>query len=120
MTAFEIYTKEVTIATAKGDKVLTLRPLSGRFLPKLYSIMGKMDFKDVESENGVKLTDAEKARKFFNQLDEPTVAKLHEICLETLKKSYPQEDATVLDEFVSQHLLALFPAVFEVNLGKEE
>ncbi len=112
---FEIYTKTITITTHKGEVTLLLRPLSGRFLPKLYNIMGKFNFKVDEATSN-----DDKAREFFSKLDESAVLSLHEISLETLKKSYPGEDPIALDEFVSQNLLTLFPAIFEVNLGKAE
>lgn len=105
---FEIYTKEVEIVDKSGNKqVYKLRPLSGRFLPKLYSAMSKFQ--------GIK-----EGEEFdVSVLDEDTVQKLHTICLETFKASYPDQDVKVLDEFVSQNLLKLLEPVIQVNVGEE-
>jgi hypothetical protein len=113
MSMFEIYTKTVTITTPKGPLSLSIRPLSGRFLPKLYSVIGKMsNVADVEDSGN-------NAKEFFNNIDEETVEKAHSICLETMIKSYPAEDKQALDEFVSQNLLTLLPAIIEVNLNQK-
>lgn len=101
---FEIYTKDVTI----GGKTYSLKPLSGRFLPKLYSVMTKFN----EAKEGEEVS--------MNRLDEDTVAKLHELSLETFKKSYPDEDADKLDGWISQNLLLLLEALITVNINSEE
>ena len=100
---FEIYTKEVKV----GELTYKLRPLSGRFLPKLYAIINKfenMDEKDKTSSAAFKL------------LDEDSITKLHELLLETFKKSYPNENVEKLEEFVSQNLLQLFEPLMQVNM----
>jgi len=109
---FEIYTKEVEI---KGEKYL-LRPLCGRFLPKLYSVLKALN----ESKNNQEGTEEEKAAKAFDSLNENTISKLHEIGLETFKKSYPEQDEKILDEFVSQNLLILLEALITVNVGNSD
>jgi hypothetical protein len=101
---FEITTKDVVI---KGE-TYKLRPLTGRFLPKLYSILSKAP-KD-QNEEGV--------MKMF--ADEQVVQNLYDIALETFVKSYPQENQDKLAEFVSQNLLALFQPIIELNLGTEQ
>jgi hypothetical protein len=103
MTQFEIYTKVVTI----GDSEYKIRPLAGRFLPKLYAVFAKV-------EAGRKGSGDD---NFLQALDEQTIMFAHELSLETLKKSYPERDAALLDEFVSQNLWAVFGAVAEVNLN---
>ena len=112
---FEIYTKEVEIKEPNGNVVkYKLRPLSGRFLPKLYSILGKMQVRQKELKG---LSEEEKNIKSFEQLDEDTISKLHSLTFETLKKSYPKENEEVLNEFASQNLLQFLGALIEVNLG---
>jgi len=112
---FEIYTKEVEIKEPSGNVVkYKLRPLNGRFLPKLYSVIGKMQGNQKELEG---LSDEEKNIKSFESLDEDTVNKLHSLVFETLKKSYPKEDEDLLNEFASQNLLQFLGALIEVNLG---
>lgn len=108
MPSFEIYTKKVELTTSKGTETYQLRPLSGRFLPKLFSILQKFDLK-VDQE-----IDAEELLKSF---DEKTVTDLHELILETIKKSYPNEPQEGMDEFVTQNFLQLFPVIIEVNLN---
>ena len=98
---FEIYKEEVDI---KGTKY-ELRPLNGRFLPKLYAIMGK--FNDMKEEEG------------SFPLDEEATAKLHEIAFQTFKKSYPNKSDEELDEFVSQNLLLLIEPLIKVNIGEQ-
>ena len=113
MSMFEIYSKVATIETPKGSLSLNIRPLSGRFLPKLYSALGKLDFSQDET-----IPTAQRMKEFLKSLDEDAVTKLHEICFETLKASYPSEPKEELDLFVSQNLLQLFPIVLEINLGQ--
>lgn len=88
-----------------------LRPLTGRFLPKLFAVLQSFNFKQGEE------IDTSEVMKSF---DEATVQKLHELLLETFKKSYPKEDAEKLDEFVTQNFLQLFPALIEVNLNTKK
>lgn len=101
-TLFEIYTKEVDI---KGKK-LEFRPLSGRYLPKLYAVMSEVEKnKDKDGNIGVQA------------FSEDTMSKLHTLVLETLKKSYPDEEESILDEFASQNLMHLLQPLIEVNVG---
>jgi len=99
---FELYSEEVEITLKNGNKqTLKLVPLSGRFLPKLYSLMDKMQGQEEGKMN----------------LDEETTSKLHFVILETLKSSYPEEDANTLDKFASQNLLQLMEGVIKVNFN---
>lgn len=101
---FEIYSKEIEI----DGLTYKLRPLSGRFLPKLYAIISKFE--------GVKEGE-DNTEAAFKLLDEDSISKLHELMLETFKKSYPKEDPEKLDEFISQNMLKLFGPLMEVNLN---
>lgn len=105
MTQFEIYTKLVKI----NDAEYKVRPLAGRFLPKLYAVFAKIEAG--RKEHG--------EDNFLQALDDQTILFAHELCLETMKKSYPERDPAVLDEFVSQNLWAVFGAVAEVNLNSK-
>ena len=100
---FEIYTKEVEI---KGEKY-KLRPLSGRFLAPLYQIMGAFE----EASKGKK-----EGAEILKAFDKETTDNLHLIALETFKKSYPEENVEVLDEFVSQNLLTLLDTIIQINM----
>jgi len=104
---FEIYKKDVEIS----GKTYSLRPLSGRFLPKLYTVMKQ--FSHINKAE-------EKEDATLEALDEETVSKLHLLALETFKKSYPQEDEANLDEWISQNLLLLLEALITVNLNSED
>jgi len=100
MATFNIYTKDVKI----GDEVYQLRPLTGRFLPQLYDVIGKLA--NDKEEIDVK------------QLNEENITALQTLALETFKKSYPNEDENRLDEFVSQNLMVIVGPLVELNLGK--
>lgn len=102
MTMFDVYTKNITINATEYK----IRPLAGRFLPKLYRVFASI-------ENGKK---AHGEDNFLQALDETTVSFVHELCVETITKSYPDKDPVVIEEFVSQNLWAIFGAIAEVNL----
>lgn len=107
MSIFEIYKKEVKLPLRNGKEItLELRPLSGRFLPKLFSVASKFS------------ADEKDQMKLFE--DEKSISDLHSIVLETLVKSYPTEDRAVLEDFASQNLFKLIEGVIEVNIGKQE
>jgi hypothetical protein len=99
---FDIYTKEVEI---KGEKY-TLRPLSGRFIGKLYSIVGKM------SETG--------KEDLSKQFDEETMANMYDLAYETFKASYPDQDEKTISAFVSQNLMLLIEPIVQVNINQPE
>lgn len=106
MTMFEIYTKAVKI----GDNEYRIRPLSGRFLPKLYRVFSSFEVSRKEhGEDG-----------FLQGLDEQTISFAHELCLETMKASYGDRKEDELDLFVSQNLWELFGAVAEVNMSQKK
>ena len=110
MVSFEIYKKEIEIVDGMGNKAkYMLRPLSGRFMPKLYGVIKK--FETSKSEEGTIDN---------SQIDESAMGDIHFLLLETFKKSYPKEDEEVLDEFCSQNLMKLLEGLIEVNLGKPD
>ena len=102
---FDTYTTEVEL---KGEKY-TLRPLTGRFIGKLYSVVTKLQPKEGEDENDI-----------TNKLDEDTMSKFYDIALETFKASYPKEDEEKIKGFVAQNLIALIEPIVTVNIGKLE
>ena len=95
---FDVYKKTITINKVSYEII----PLSGLYIPKLFSLM-----KTFQGDTS----------NIVEKLDEPTVAVMHELCLETFKQSYPDKPVADLDRFVSQNLVAIFPLVVEVNLG---
>lgn len=105
---FEIYTKEVEIDTLMGKEKIKLRPLNGRHFPKLMSVMTKL-----QSDG------SEDAKSTLLRIDEATSANLHYLILETLKKSYPNEDVEKLDEFTTQNMFALITPIFELNINNK-
>jgi hypothetical protein len=94
---FEIYKKTVQVNGVGYE----IKPLSGKFLPKMFALM-----KTFQGSDDV-----------VSKLDEATVATMHELCLETFKQSYPDKGIDDLDRFVSQNLVAIFPLVVDVNVG---
>ena len=102
---FELYTEEVKLKDPSGkEETYRLRPLTGRYLPKLYSIISKLHNDDGSEDIDV------------SNFDEKTIADMHTIVFETFKRSYPNEDETKLDEFVSQNLMKLVGPVFGLNI----
>ena len=105
---FEIYKKTITLNGTSYE----LRPLSGRFLPKLYRVLSSAKVEERED-----MTDEERGKAFLDSMSAQDIADLHEVVLETFKRSYPNQDKDVLEDFVSQNLMTLFGAVVEVNLN---
>jgi len=103
---FDIKTTEVEI---EGQQY-KLRPLTGRFLPKFYSVLSKFQGVTEETESN----------EILSKLDEPTIEKLHELILETLKATYKDIDDVKLEEFVSQHLITFLPHILSINLPPTE
>lgn len=95
---FDIYIHEVEI---DGEKY-RLKPLSGKYLSKLFNIISSSNIKEGEDID-------------MSSFDESMLLSMHEVCLKTLETSYPQEDKDKLDIFVSQNLMALVEAVFKTN-----
>lgn len=107
---FEVYRKEVEVETQTGMKKYNLLPLSGRFYPKLMSVISKLP----KNENATE-------EDFLNALsDESVTGKLHELIFETLKQSLnvtADHELKELDFFVSQNLFKFIPALIDINLG---
>ena len=98
---FEIYEEKVNIKLKSGkDVTLTLRPLSGAHLAKLFKLSSKMG----ELQEGA-------------MTDEGVITDLHLLVKETLKKSYPEQDEKKLDEFATQNLFALIDGLVKVNMN---
>lgn len=114
MSIFTIYAKTVKITTEAGEKEILMRPLSGRYLPKLYKVMTAF----MDTDDSDVLSDKEKTKQFLEKLDSETLLNIHEMLVETLSKSYPDEKKENIDEFVSKYLFKLFPHLIEVNLSK--
>lgn len=104
---FEIYTKEVEI---NGQKYM-LRPLSGRHIQKFYNVVSKLNIGGSSKES-----EDEAVNKLVDALASGAGEDLHYLALETLKKSYPQEDEEKLDEFVTKNLVNLVSAIVVVNM----
>lgn len=105
---FEVYRKEVEVETMSGTKKYSLLPLSGRYMPKLMSVVAKMQESSKEGSDGM--------------LDEDTTAKLHTLIKETLRVSLnvEEKDLEQLDFFVSQNLFKFMEALVEVNFGDDK
>lgn len=109
MTRFEVYKKTVTV----GNDEYELRPLSGRFLGKFWSVMNNVaPMLDETQEGDVTFN----IQKITEMIDEDTADKLHVLVFETLKASYPNEDEDSLDRFASRHLIEFLPHILELNL----
>jgi len=104
---FDAYTKKVVIDGQEYE----IRPLSGRFFPKLYSVVSAFEKAKKSGSDDSNIIDF---------LDESVLLSVHELCLETFKKSYPSESVDKLDDFVSQNLWEVFGAVTQVNFKNKE
>ena len=102
---FEMFSKEVEIDGVQYK----LRPLSGRFIGKLYSVM-----KDFNVSKNMKEEDA------IDAISGEAMEKLHLLAFETFKKSYPDKNEEELDEWVTQNLMLLIAPIFEINIKSPE
>lgn len=100
---FEVYTKDVTIE----GKTYTVKPLTGKFLPKLYKLIAKLQGISTEGDNVLEV------------LGEESIADLHVIATEMFMRSYPQQSREQVEEFVSQNLIAVLPVVLEVHFNNK-
>jgi len=114
---FEIYTKEVEIKEPSGNLVkYKLRPLSGRFLSRVFDIVKVLSKQDIDKT----LSKEEQAKKSFDAFSEDVVNKLHSVVFETLKASYPKENHEQLDAFTSQNMLYFMDAVISINMPDDK
>jgi len=84
-----------------GEEEITLKPLRVKHLPDLFELMGK--FEGVKEEEIMKKMDKDVARLIGN------------LCIETMRLSYPNEPEEEREAFVMNHLIELFPVVIELN-----
>jgi hypothetical protein len=108
---FEIYTQEVEI---NGQKY-NLKPLPGKYLPTLYSLLGK--FTPKESKEGEEVKEVDTGSELFK--DKEAVAEIYEMVFETLKISYPSEPVDKLALFASQNLLKFLEPLIKINLPQK-
>jgi len=101
-------TQTLKLKRANGEEdTFTIHPLTYKYLPKIFNLLNKLkDLDGLEEDN---------TSKFFEVFDEPTIMSLQELCLATMKISYPEEKEEVLQSFVTSNLFEIFPIVIEVN-----
>ena len=103
---FEVYTKEVKIKVGDKEETYKLRPLTGRYYPKFTSVISHLQ--KVSSEDST---------VDMSKLDPEIFGSIHELCFQTFKKSYPEQKDEVLEEFITQNLFQIIPALIEVNIN---
>lgn len=109
---FDLYIKEFKIIEANGNtSVYKLKPLTGKYLSKLYNTIMKLQ-KNTEGKTEDKLD--------LSVFDTETISTLHELALETMAASYPKEDRDTLDRFVSQNLMQLIEPIVSVNIPNKK
>jgi Zn-dependent oligopeptidase len=114
---FELRTKEVEIKEPNGNVVkYKLRPLSGRYLHKVFNIVKAMS----KTKPNKELSKEEQAHEAFNSFSDTVVNDLHLVIFETLKASYPKEDVEQLDLFTSQNLLSFLDPIIEINMPDDK
>jgi len=84
-----------------GEEEITLKPLRVKHLPSLFELMGK--FEGVKDDEIIKRMDKDVARLIGN------------LCLETMRLSYPNEPEEEREAFVMNHLIELLPVIIELN-----
>lgn len=115
-----IYVKEFKYKDINDvEQTLMLKPLKGKYYKKLWTLSGTLMSNKSVKEN-VGATDEELGAEFFKSLSEENVEKLHEVCLETLKLSYPSANVDDLELFVSSHLFNLFGVIMQINFGGDK
>ena len=106
---FDVKMETVEITDKSGNKeVYNVGPLTGEYLEDLYYIMDKLQGSGDDAGDILKV------------LGTDAVTKLHRIILATLKLSYPSEDETKIDQFVSQNLVKLIEPIMKVNMPSTE
>jgi hypothetical protein len=120
MTEFEIYSKVVTV----GGKELRLRPLTGRFIGRLFKAINSVGDIEEAINSAGDLEEVDKTKPKMSDmkefLNEETMAAIHEVCLETMKRSYPDASKEGLEDFVTVNMFSLFEKVCEINLPSKE
>lgn len=109
-----VYDKRFNISLADGSvQEVILKPLPAKYLPKLFKISKIFDNKNINDSN---ISDDEKNSKMLELLSEDNVLEdIAEVVTVTIKKSYPEMEDSLVDDFVTINLFTLFPLVFEVN-----
>ena len=106
---FELKKEKIELADDAGNRsTYDVVPLTGEYLEDLYYIMDKLQGSGDDAGDILKV------------LGTDAVTKLHRIILATLKLSYPSEDETKLDQFVSQNLIKLIEPIMKVNMPNTE
>jgi hypothetical protein len=103
--AFEIKDTQEFVLDGQTYK---FKPLTGRYIGKIYSLMKSFSKVKEGSEETV-----------LEAMDEETVGKLYDVVYETVIKSYPTEDKAKLEMWVSQNLMKLIEPVLKINLPTE-
>lgn len=108
---FEVYKKTIDVEVNGQKQTYELKPLSGRYLPKLYNVIRKLNRGTEKDE-------------ILEQLDEETVSSIHELVYQTLAASYPDMNKEgkkeELDMFVSQNLAQFIGPLVEVNMNQDD
>ena len=106
MGRFDVFTEQVKIEHNDGEThTYTLRPLKGMHLQNFYgAVKGLQNLEEGDMSN----------------LDEESMAKLHDVAVKCLEQDASGIDEDKLDRFVSQHLMQLVEPVMKVNLDVDE
>lgn len=89
------------------EDVFTIEPLPYKYLPKMFKLLNKL--KDLDKLEG------EEVEGFLKIFDDEAIELLQSIELETMKKSYPEEDKNKLKKFVSSNVFMLLEPIIKVN-----
>lgn len=112
MNQFKIFTKTVKVA----DQEYNLRPIKGEHLGLVFELADALTSVSKDTEH---LSEQEKTSLMLGVFKGDTSRKAYTVVYETLKRSYPDVDSEVLEDFTTQNMLVLLPEIIELNLPSE-
>ena len=122
---FDVKTEKVEITNGDKKDVYNIGPLSGEYLEDLYYVMDA--FKGDKPELAENASEAEKSKREADEntrvlkvLGTDVSKKLHRLVFASLAQSYPTQDKTALNQFVSQNLMSFIGAIITANVPKSE
>jgi len=122
-----MYDKEFKFDNNGKEESIIIKPLPSEHLKKLFSILKSVDTKDVKElqiltsdSEDIKTLKQQKLGQLFAErlLEDEILQSLLDIVSVTVKKSYPQLDEELRDEFVTNNIFTLLPFIIEVNIKK--
>ena len=90
-------------------KQYIIRPLTGKYIGKLFTVMKSMS----------KIKEGSSPEEIFSVINEDTATALHELIYATLQKANTGMNPEELDEYVTQDMFKLMGKILEINMPKQ-